>query len=197
MQTLRRSLQDVPEESRGRAEAVLQAEEKILKAYEMLRGKKLSAMKIRIHGDYHLGQVLFTGKDFVIIDFEGEPARPLSERRLRRSALRDVAGMIRSFHYAATGGLLLHPSVRPEDRSLLQPWAERWAFHVSRIFLNAYLMRVRGLPFLPDRREEVELLLRAFLLEKAVYEVGYELNNRPGWLDIPLRGIAGILGLKD
>src|SRR5205823_3623057 len=106
--------------------------------------RKINASRIRIHGDYHLGQVLNTGKDFIIIDFEGEPARPLSERKMKRSALRDVAGMLRSFHYAAYSGLLQQPSVRSEDVKLLEPWAENWAQFIGRIFLNAYLETAAG-----------------------------------------------------
>ena len=88
-------------------------------------------MKIRIHGDYHLGQMLYTGKDFVIIDFEGEPARTLSERRLKRSPLRDVAGMIRSFHYAAFTASLQHASGHPGDLALLDPWLETWSTYAA------------------------------------------------------------------
>jgi maltose alpha-D-glucosyltransferase/alpha-amylase len=175
------------------ASEVLALRSKILSRLNKILGKKISAMKIRIHGDYHLGQVLFTGKDFVVIDFEGEPARSLSERRLKRSPLRDVAGMVRSFHYAAYASLLRHPSVRSEDRSFLEPWLKVWYHHVSRIFLRSYLKTVRDAAFLPRRKDELAVLFDAFLLEKAVYELGYELNNRPDWIFIPLRGIKYIL----
>jgi maltose alpha-D-glucosyltransferase/alpha-amylase len=137
--------------------------------------------------------VLFTGKDFVIIDFEGEPARPLSERRIKRSPLGDVAGMIRSFHYAAYSDLLRRVSVRPEDTALLEPWADVWHQYVSGVFLQSYLNTVGRAPFLPDGRGELEILLHAFILEKAVYELGYELNNRPDWVVIPIREIRDIL----
>ncbi|HKJ86521.1 MAG TPA: hypothetical protein VKA06_10620 [Spirochaetia bacterium] len=154
---------------------------------------KIGAEKIRIHGDYHLGQVLFTGRDFVIIDLEGEPARTLSERRLKYSAFRDVAGMIRSFHYAVSSRFLERVNLRPEDHTTLEPWIETWYGYVASTFLNAYLKGVEGASFVPDDRADVELLVNLFTLEKAVYEIGYEINNRPDWLRIPLRGVNFVL----
>jgi trehalose synthase-fused probable maltokinase len=131
--------------------------------------------------------VLFTGQDFVIIDFEGEPARPLRERRLKATPLRDVAGMIRSFHYAAHSGM-------PHETPDLEPWARFWYCWISAAFLRAYLATANGAEFLPVSRTEVKLLLDTFLLEKAMYELAYELNHRPDWVRIPLRGIAQLLG---
>lgn len=154
---------------------------------------KITATKFRFHGDFHLGQVLRTGKDFYIIDFEGEPARALSERRLKRSPIRDVAGMIRSFHYAAHSALRSYGSIRIEDVERLEAWAEAWYVAVSGIYLNSYLFTVEDAAFVPKDRKEFEVLLRCFLLEKAVYEVGYELNSRPDWVTIPLRGIERLL----
>jgi maltose alpha-D-glucosyltransferase/alpha-amylase len=145
-------------------------------------------MRIRCHGDFHLGQVLFTGKDFVIIDFEGEPARPITERRLKRSALRDVAGMLRSFNYAALTKLR-NNSVRPEDAVQLRPWARFWDFWVSVTFLKGYLEATASASFAPKSQDEFNLMLSVHMLEKAIYELGYELNNRPDWVDIPIAGI--------
>lgn len=193
MQSLANNLDRVPEHLRDEAQAVLTAEHDIVSHMKRILEKKLSAMKIRIHGDYHLGQVLYTGKDFVIMDFEGEPARPLGERRLKRSPLRDAAGMIRSFHYAAYGALFLRSSFRPEDAALLESWIEPWYYYTGGIFLHSYLDTVGDAPFLPGERDELETLLHTFLLEKAVYELGYEINNRPDWIIIPLRGIQGIM----
>jgi maltose alpha-D-glucosyltransferase/alpha-amylase len=153
-------------------------------------------MRIRCHGDYHLGQLLFTGKDFVITDFEGEPIRPLSERRLKRSPLRDVASMLRSFHYAAYGSLFESGETtvtRTTYAPALEPWARFWYGTVSAVFLHHYLALVRGAPLLPPSDDELALLLDAYLLEKAVYELGYELNNRPDWAMIPLGGILQLL----
>jgi maltose alpha-D-glucosyltransferase/alpha-amylase len=174
---------------------VLGGEPEILARVARLLRRKIVCSKIRTHGDFHLGQVLNTGKDFVIIDFEGEPTRSLGERKMKRCALRDVAGMMRSFHYAAHTALSMHrQTVRPEDVPVLEPWADLWASWISSAYLQSYLESAAGAIFIPDNPEDTETLLEAFLLEKAVYEVGYELNNRPKWIGIPLRGIRQILG---
>jgi len=173
---------------------VLDLEGEIRRRYRSLLQRKLNTMRIRVHGDYHLGQVLYTGRDFVIIDFEGEPARPLSERRIKRSPLRDVAGMLRSFHYASYMALFGQvPGIRPEDFPALEPWAHFWYTWVSVVFLKAYLSVVKDEPFLPKDPIELQILLDAYLLEKAVYELGYELNNRPEWLKVPFRGLLQLL----
>jgi maltose alpha-D-glucosyltransferase/alpha-amylase len=189
---LRKQLHTIPEANREAAEELLGWEGEIFKRQERLLRRKVITTKIRIHGDYHLGQVLNTGKDFVIIDFEGEPSRSLTERKLKRSPLRDVAGMLRSFHYAAHTALS-RLSLRPEDVPFLEPWAEHWARFVSRVYLHAYLGMTQSQAFIPDDGEDLATLLDAFILDKAVYEVGYELNNRPAWVGIPIRGIRGIL----
>lgn len=193
LQTLTKNLKKLPEGVRKEAVEILASEQEILSRLNKILKGKISAKKIRIHGDYHLGQVLFTGKDFVIIDFEGEPARALSERRLKRSALRDVAGMIRSFHYAAYSALIQHTSIRPEDTPLLESWVEPWYHYVSGVFLRSYLNTVGKADFVPKNRDELDILLQAFILEKAIYELGYELNNRPDWVNIPIKGIKLIL----
>jgi maltose alpha-D-glucosyltransferase / alpha-amylase len=188
-----RNLKKLPDEVRSEAEEVLAMKEEILKTFRNIYRKKIDVVKIRIHGDYHLGQVLFTGKDFIITDFEGEPARSYSERRLKRSPLRDVAGMIRSFHYAAYGGLFLDNQIRKEDINRLTPYAEQWYHYMSGFFMKSYLETVKGCPFIPKSKEDMNILMTTFLLEKAVYELNYELNNRPDWVIIPLRGIKELL----
>ncbi|MFH1995826.1 MAG: maltose alpha-D-glucosyltransferase [Candidatus Omnitrophota bacterium] len=193
LRMLSKNIKKLPEKTRQNAKAVILLEKKILEIFQKITQKKFSAMKIRIHGDYHLGQVICTGKDFTIIDFEGEPAKPLSERRLKRSALRDIAGMMRSFHYAAYGALLLKPLIRKEDIAGIEPWADLWYRYVSREFLDAYIETVRGAPFVPKERGEFEILMNIFLLDKAVYELVYEFNNRPDWIAIPLKGILDIV----
>jgi maltose alpha-D-glucosyltransferase/alpha-amylase len=178
---------------------VIDEEKQLLERFRAIAAGKLDGARIRCHGDYHLGQVLYTGKDFAIIDFEGEPVRPLSERRLKRSPLRDVSGMLRSFHYALCSALLGESSggmVRQDDLVALEPWAAFWQHWVSVVFLKAYLDTARGASFLPTDRDELQVLLDAHLLEKAVYELGYELNNRPDWLRIPLQGIFQVLGTR-
>jgi maltose alpha-D-glucosyltransferase/alpha-amylase len=178
---------------RAEAQWLMAAEAELLRRLGRFLGRKFSVVKIRIHGDFHLGQVLFTGKDFLIIDFEGEPARAMSERRLKRSPLRDVGGMLRSFHYAAHTVLRRHGQLRSEDAAALGAWAEAWYRHVGGVFLHAYLKTVAGAAFVPEERQELEVMLDAFLLEKAIYELGYELDNRPDWVGIPLRGIRELM----
>ncbi len=165
---------------------VLEMEDTILECFSLIYQTRISSIKTRIHGDYHLGQVLFTGKDFIIIDFEGEPGFSFSERRLKKSPLKDVAGMMRSFHYAAFGKILLNENYREKDIEFLEQWAEQWQHYVSRFYLGAYLEKM-GMG--KSLSSEDEILIRTYLLEKAVYELGYELNGRPDWVNIPLRGI--------
>jgi maltose alpha-D-glucosyltransferase / alpha-amylase len=190
--SLKKKLKDVPEYLRDEAKNVLGTEKEILAREKRLLDRKTNAAKIRIHGDYHLGQVLSTGKDFVILDFEGEPARPLSERKLKRSALRDVAGMMRSFQYAAYSALW-QPAMRAEDVPFLERWADIWYRQISSVFLQTYLQTTTAADFVPQNSDDLQVLLEAYLLDKAVYEIGYELNNRPDWVVIPIRGIKHIL----
>ncbi len=151
------------------------------------------AVKIRCHGDYHLGQVLRVDDDFVILDFEGEPARPLAERRAKQSPLKDVAGMLRSFDYAAYAGLFACARARPADFACLEPWAESWRQWTSAAFLRAYRTTAGGAAFLPAAPADGAALLDLFVLDKAFYELAYELNNRPDWVRIPLRGILALI----
>ena len=175
---------------------MLDLQNEVLARFRTLLSKKIIAKRNRIHGDFHLGQVLYTGKDYVIIDFEGEPARPLTERRIKRSPIRDVAGMLRSFHYAAYTSLFGHlgsAMVRPEDLVALEPWARVWNFWVSKTFLNRILSTRRQVGSSRPSATRVDILLNIYLLEKALYELGYELNNRPDWMHIPLTGILQLL----
>jgi maltose alpha-D-glucosyltransferase/alpha-amylase len=180
------------------ADDVLSRRADVLARFGTLLGdRRLKSRRIRVHGDYHLGQVLYTGNDFVIIDFEGEPARALGERRLKRSPLVDVAGMLRSFDYAVESvlaGKIEGSMLRREDVPFLRPWADLWLGWVSAAFLQGYLDAAIGGGVLPDDRDEIESLLGLHVLEKALYEVGYEINNRPDWVSIPLRGIKTVLG---
>ncbi|PTX18801.1 maltose alpha-D-glucosyltransferase/alpha-amylase [Pontibacter mucosus] len=191
--SLQKHLPELSEQVRAEAEEVLQMRGEILDRLKMIFAHKIDTQKIRTHGDYHLGQVLFTGKDFYIIDFEGEPARSFSERRLKRSALRDVAGMIRSFHYAAYSALFQEEGLRKEDVDYLEAWAEQWYHYASGFYMHAYLGKTMGTGIVPAKEEDFETLIHTFLLEKAIYELGYELNNRPDWVLIPIRGIKYIM----
>jgi maltose alpha-D-glucosyltransferase/alpha-amylase len=188
---LRRQFPDEPHVA-----AVLALENEILGRYRGVIDHKINATRIRCHGDYHLGQALWTGKDFVIIDFEGEPALPLGERRIKRSPLTDVAGMIRSFHYAMHTAVsrVMYDVGSPADSSLLSVWSEFWYLWVSGVFLRSYLLTARGASFIPTPTSDLEQLLDLYLLQKAVYELQYEANNRPDWISIPSRGILELLG---
>ncbi len=191
LQLLRRRAKSVPD-----AETLLAHEADIQKRIRAVLDRKISGARIRIHGDYHLGQVLYTGNDFVMIDFEGEPARPLSERRIKRSALRDVAGMLRSFHYAPHAVVFGQSQgfvVRAEDVGTLETGSRFWHRWVSAAFLRAYLAASDTAAHLPRGSEELRVLLDAYLIEKALYEVVYELNNRPQWVGIPIRGLLELL----
>lgn len=192
-QSLSKNLKSLPEGVREEAEEVLKMKDEILTILKKIYSKKIDVSKIRIHGDYHLGQVLFTGKDFLILDFEGEPSRSYSERRLKYSALRDVAGMIRSFHYAAYASLFLDNQIRPEDVRTLLPYVQQWYHYMSGFFLKSYMETVGNADFVPNNKEDLEILLQTYLLQKAIYELNYEINNRPDWVIVPLRGIRAIV----
>jgi maltose alpha-D-glucosyltransferase/alpha-amylase len=196
LQLLQEELETVPEETKEPVQQVLNLEKAIIERYQLIHGQKISGMRIRCHGDYHLGQLLYTGKDFIIIDFEGEPARSLSERRLKRSPLRDVAGLIRSFHYASHHALIRQVSLaaHPEDDlTMLQNWAQYWYTWVSVAFLASYLDSMSQGHLLPEDPEQIKILLDAYILEKAIYEVGYELNNRRDWVKVPLQGVLQVM----
>jgi maltose alpha-D-glucosyltransferase/alpha-amylase len=192
-QNLKKNKNQIPGGMHKDAEDIQSREQDVLSVLKRIYYKKVDAMKIRIHGDFHLGQVLFTGKDFVMLDFEGEPARSYSERRLKRSPLRDVAGMIRSFHYAAYASLILNDKYTATDRERLQAFAEQWYRIMSGCYINAYLQTVKGSEFIPDDKNDLKMLLETYTLEKAIYELNYELNNRPDWTLIPIRGIQSVM----
>ncbi len=193
LQLLRKNIGRFPKEVGGTMQEVLGLEKAIMARFKEIYQTKISTMKIRIHGDYHLGQVLYTGNDFFIIDFEGEPAKALSERRLKRSPFRDVVGMIRSFHYKAYTTLITQAWIRPEDVPVLEPWADLWFKYASATFLRSYLDTAKGASFIPKNPEEIRILLDVFLLDKALYEIAYELNNRPEWVTVPLKGVKHLL----
>jgi maltose alpha-D-glucosyltransferase/alpha-amylase len=191
--SLRNYQTNLPGDIKPIASDIINFEQIILKKFHLLVGRKVNSIRIRCHGDYHLGQVLFTGKDFVITDFEGEIARPLGERRIKHSPLKDVAGMIRSFSYAVYTALDNHLLIRPEDSQMLKPWAEWWYNIVSALFIFSYMETAAGSRVIPDNMDDLMRLLEAFLLEKAIYEMNYEINNRPEKVTIPIRGIAQLM----
>jgi maltose alpha-D-glucosyltransferase/alpha-amylase len=193
---LRDRQRTLPAEIAADVERLLRSEARVLERCQRIVGRRLSGMRIRCHGDLHLGQILRTGNDFLITDFEGEPARSLTERRLKRSPLRDVAGMVRSFDYAAHAAL---ESLRArgvaarQDPARLERWTVLWSRWVGSAFLRAYRHDAEGSGLLPRTREERRTALAILLLEKCVYELGYELGSRPAWVGIPLRGILDLL----
>ena len=190
---LQRHAASLPEDVKTDALNLIAAEPRILQRLAQIHRRRINATKTRLHGDYHLGQVLNIGKDFVIIDFEGEPSRSLTDRKLKRSPLRDVAGMIRSFHYAAQTALAGSGTLRAGDLPALNVWAELWTKVISREFLDAYLETARGASFIPEDPEDLKVMLEAYLFDKGVYEVGYELNSRPSWVGVPIRGLLQLL----
>ncbi len=192
LRLLRRKLKALPANVVPQAEAVLGLENEIVNRYRPLFERRIAAKRIRVHGDYHLGQVLWTGRDFIILDFEGEPAIALGQRVIKRSPLRDVAGMLRSFHYASHAGLIQHierGSVPSGNIAVFEPWVRFWNQVVGATFLRAYLPPVAKSGLLPGSEEDLRIMLDAYMLHKAVYELGYELNTRPDWVKIPLQGI--------
>ncbi|HWH14048.1 MAG TPA: maltose alpha-D-glucosyltransferase [Miltoncostaeaceae bacterium] len=195
---LRRGLAGLAPGDRELADRLLERAPELSGRLGAVTGLRGAGLRTRYHGDLHLGQVLHTGKDFVIIDFEGEPARSLADRRIKRSPLRDVAGMLRSFDYAWNVGLqdavergLVDPGSDPYQ--LLERWGRHWYSWVASAFLRSYLEVSEGAGHVPESREETAQLLDVFLLEKAIYELGYELNSRPDWVGVPLRGILQLL----
>jgi trehalose synthase-fused probable maltokinase len=194
LRLLRQQESALPSGIRHEAHRILERGPELERRFRFFAERPLTALRTRIHGDYHLGQVLVSDGDFVIIDFEGEPARPMAERRRKRSPFQDVAGMLRSFHYAAYAPLLGASSTavtRPLDT--FGPWAYLWQNWVSAAFLRSYLVTARSAPFVSRDPQELATILEAHLLDKAVYELSYELNNRPSWVRIPLNGVAQLI----
>ncbi len=186
-QNLLKKLDTLPAHLIQDASAVLGKRDEILKILKQIYSKKMDVSRIRIHGNYQLRRVLFTGKDIAILDFGGDPTRSYSDRRIKRSALRDVAGMVRSFYYAAYEGLVLDKKLRPEDIAKHEPFIDLWIHNVSGYFLNAYMHTAKDSSFIPADANDFEILLQTFLIEKALYSLDYELNHRPEYVIVPLR----------
>ncbi|MFH7030819.1 MAG: maltose alpha-D-glucosyltransferase [Heteroscytonema crispum UTEX LB 1556] len=193
---LQDKLNSLPSDTQQLAKAVLERQQEILGRFQLVLNQKITAMRTRYHGDYHLGQVLYTGKDFIIIDFEGKVTRNLNERRMKRSPLRDVAGMLLSFHYAVSQALrteIESGMISSVDLPQIAAWANFWYTWVSAAFLNSYLKTAAGSNFLPQTTAELRVLLNAYVLEKAIYALGDELKNRPDSVEIPLQKILQLL----
>ena len=190
--TLKDNLARLPDEVIEQASLLLSLRRKVWARLGHIESLELNFDKIRIHGDYHLGQVLRLANDYRILDFEGEPARSLEERRTKQSPLRDVAGMLRSFNYAAYAGLFAHVARRPDGSERLKRAAKQWALGAAAAFLRSYRVAAENAPFLPSSEESFRSLLEVFLLDKALYELNYEMNNRPAWVRIPVQGLLSL-----
>jgi maltose alpha-D-glucosyltransferase/alpha-amylase len=191
---LRRQQATLGEQDQQWAAQLLERESELFGVLAEVKALRISGLRMRIHGDYHLGQVLFTGKDFSIIDYEGEPAKAISARRIKRSPLRDVAGMLRSLDYAAFAAqreYIARYNVRRTGVDLAKLGADFWVGWVGERFLQTYLAEVGDL--LVEADESTAILLRSFILEKGGYELAYELNNRPAWVGIALQSLLGML----
>ncbi|MGY6501873.1 MAG: maltose alpha-D-glucosyltransferase [Acidimicrobiales bacterium] len=181
-------------------ERLLEVESRLIEHFEKVRGHRIDTHRARIHGDFHLGQVLWTGRDMVIIDFEGEPSRSIGERRIKKSPLVDVAGMLRSFRYATSVALFEQAErgvVSENDAATLQAWGEWWRGWVEALFLRRYLDVVAGSRLVPTDDADLRTLLDVYTLEKALYELRYELQYRPDWIPIPLESILDSLSGGD
>jgi maltose alpha-D-glucosyltransferase/alpha-amylase len=193
---LGRRLPGLPDTVRAEVERLLQRQSAIRERYRTLRDQRIYAHRIRIHGDYHLGQALYTGRDFVIIDFEGDPARPQSERRIKRSPLEDVAGMLESIYHAAHSVLLGEaPGVipKPETIGALDAWAKFWYRSVGAEFLNSYLTAPEISKLLPAELEQVRSMLRIYLLDLALRKLAFEIVHSPERARIPARAVLELL----
>jgi maltose alpha-D-glucosyltransferase / alpha-amylase len=196
LQRLRRQLRSLPEAVQADAQRVLDIEAEIVKKTRAVLETRFRSKRIRYHGNFHLGRVLYTGKDFVFLFFEGEPGRPLAERRIKRSPLRDVASMLRSFHYVAAhalSGRVSSGAVRAEDLPILEPALRSWRAWVGAAFLRKYLATAAGTPIAPVTPEELRASLTASLLERTLHEIGYELDQRPEWAAIPLTQLLELM----
>ena len=191
--TLRRRYHRIPPDCIQLAEFVLESEHNLIAFARTIIQDKFQAQKIRIHGNFNLTHVLFTGNNFAVLNFEGDPSKPLSQRRLKRSSLMDVATMIGSFFYAANTGLVAFSHLHPEDHAHLKLWVDPWHKVLSGVFLNAYLHEVEGQAFVPSDRTQIQALLNHYLLEQAFIDILYRLNTNPEGLYIPLQGLQNIM----
>ncbi|MEO8028425.1 MAG: maltose alpha-D-glucosyltransferase, partial [Bryobacteraceae bacterium] len=190
---LKENIARLPDEFVELGGLLLSRRRELMGAFQLLGDAGIDGFKTRIHGDYHLGQVLLVKQDFVILDFEGEPARSLAERRAKYSPLKDVAGMLRSFSYAAQAAMIAYQARRPDYADRLGPWTRLWEYSAMAEFLRAYRATLGDAKCVPSTTDGFRVLLDAFLLDKALYELLYELDHRPAWVRIPAAGILALL----
>lgn len=192
-QVLDHNLNELSPELQQEASPILAKKQAVLTALKRIYAHKVDALKIRIHGNYHLSQVLLTGKDLAIQDFGGNPLQSVTTRRIKRSPLRDVAAMIRSFYYVAYEGFLSTSQVPKAEVQNLLPFADLWAYQMGEIFLKAYLETVEGSEFFPKDQEDFQVMLETYLLERAISDLNYELKNRPEQALVPVRILKSII----
>jgi trehalose synthase-fused probable maltokinase len=183
----------LPETAAVRAQELIGAQPRLFDQLDAIATARIDAVRTRVHQDYHLGQTLWTGRDYVILDFEGEPLRPLADRRVKRSPLTDVAGMLRSYSYTAWTGLFAWCRRTGRDPAAEQMWALDWESTIAQAFMEAYRATAGDARFVPRDQAQFDQLLGALMLEKAVYELEYELNNRPDWMLVPIEGLLRLL----
>jgi maltokinase len=171
----------------------MESKDLIINFVDQILTKNIDSCRTRIHGDYHLGQILVTGDDLTIIDFEGEPESSIESRKIKHSPLKDVAGMVRSYHYAVSAKLFNSPETSEIDEKILERAANRWYKLIRDTFLEEYFSYFGSPHPLYKNNNEVNYLLQFHLLEKSVYELGYEINYRPTWVKIPLKGIVEVI----
>jgi maltose alpha-D-glucosyltransferase/alpha-amylase len=184
---LEAAIPHLEEAAREQASALAARRERLRQRIRATRVPAASVVKTRFHGDLHLGQVLVAQDDFILVDFEGEPGRPMSERRAKSSVLRDVAGMLRSFSYAAHAARIRREPGAPSEAALGA--VDAWQRGAARHFHDGYARGATGLASVPSDPAEFQSLLELFLVEKALYELRYEIAQRPDWIGIPLTGL--------
>jgi len=193
LEKLKSVMDKLPEETSDEAGEVIGLKNEILKCFREIYDHKIPVMKIRTHGDYHLRQILWTGREYIMNSFEGDPSKSFSERRIRRSAMRDLAAMIRSLHYAAYSNILSPEYDQQRKEGNLEEWAETWHYYISRLYIKGYFDKAGNKDYIPKDQDDFKILMHTFLLEKALHELNYEIENRPEWIIIPLRGIKSVL----
>jgi maltose alpha-D-glucosyltransferase/alpha-amylase len=196
LRLLRQQATTLPAELQPLAQRVAELESAVVQNYRAFCDQRLCGQRLRLHGDFRLGQVLWTGKDFVFIDFEGDASVPISERRLKHSPLRDVATMLRSFHSAASVGLDQHVergSIPPEKMLRFQSWLRYWNVWVSVAYLKAYFLTIAKAGIVPDNEEAVRVMLRAYLLDRTMNDLRHQLRDASAGLETSLSGILWLL----
>jgi maltose alpha-D-glucosyltransferase/alpha-amylase len=194
--SLRDRLTSLPLNTQTLAKSILDRQQDILARFQPVLNQKITATRTRYHGDYHLARLLYTGRSFIVVDFEGKTGRTLSERRMKRSPLRDVAEMLISFHYAVSQGIrneIERGMIRSVDFPVIEAWSRFWYSWVSGAFLSSYIETAANESFLPKTKPELQVLLDTFVWEKLIYSLGYELDNRPDLVEIPLQRILQML----